>query len=44
VRAIGGEVEYLRFPDEGHGLRQRANRITFYTRMADFLERHLGLQ
>ncbi|HKG92651.1 MAG TPA: S9 family peptidase [Gemmatimonadaceae bacterium] len=46
VRAIrervGGEVEYLRFPDEGHGIRKLANRITAYRRVAAFLERTLG--
>jgi dipeptidyl aminopeptidase/acylaminoacyl peptidase len=44
VRAIregGGEVEYLRFPDEGHGIRQLDNRITAYRRIAQFLERVL---
>ncbi len=44
VRANGATVEYLRFPDEGHGLRKRVNRITFYTRMAEFLKRHLGAE
>ena len=41
VRKAGGSVEYLRFPDEGHGLRKRSNRVTYYRRVADFLERHL---
>jgi dipeptidyl aminopeptidase/acylaminoacyl peptidase len=41
VRDAGGTVEYLRFPDEGHSLKKEANRIIFYRRMADFLERHL---
>lgn len=41
VRENGGEVEYLRFPDEGHGIRQRANVLIAYRRIADFLERHL---
>jgi dipeptidyl aminopeptidase/acylaminoacyl peptidase len=36
TRRRGGEVEYLRLPDEGHGIRKLANRITAY------LERTLG--
>ncbi|HVE77870.1 MAG TPA: S9 family peptidase [Gemmatimonadaceae bacterium] len=41
IRAQGGEVEYLRFPDEGHGIRKLTNRITAYRRIARFLERTL---
>lgn len=43
IREIGGEVEYLRFPDEGHGIRRLANRIIAYRRIATFLERTLGM-
>ena len=43
IREIGGEVEYLRFPDEGHGIRKLANRIIAYRRIAAFLERTLGV-
>ncbi len=43
VRAQGGAVEYLRFPDEGHGVRKLDNRVIAYRRVARFLERHLGL-
>jgi fermentation-respiration switch protein FrsA (DUF1100 family) len=45
VRAIrdrNGDVEYLRFPDEGHGVRKLSNRIILYRRVAAFLERTLG--
>ena len=41
ARAQGVEVEYLRFPDEGHGVRQLRNRVHMYRRVAAFLERHL---
>ena len=44
IREIGGEVEYLRFPDEGHGIRKLANRITAYRRIAAFLERTLEVR
>ncbi len=44
IRAQGGEVEYLRFPDEGHDIRyggKLSNRIIAYRRVAAFLERTL---
>lgn len=41
VRELGGEVEYLRFPDEGHGIRKLTNRMITYRRVAAFLERML---
>jgi dipeptidyl aminopeptidase/acylaminoacyl peptidase len=41
IRQNGGEVEYLRFPDEGHGIRKLSNRIIAYRRIARFLERTL---
>jgi dipeptidyl aminopeptidase/acylaminoacyl peptidase len=43
IREQNGVVEYLRFPDEGHSVRQLPNRIILGRRMAAFLERHLGL-
>ena len=42
IRAQGGTVEFLRFPDEGHGIRKLTNRIIAYRRIAAFLERTLG--
>jgi dipeptidyl aminopeptidase/acylaminoacyl peptidase len=42
VRERGGDVEYLRFPDEGHGIRRLSNRVIAYRRIARFLERTLG--
>jgi dipeptidyl aminopeptidase/acylaminoacyl peptidase len=42
VRLREGDVEYLRFPDEGHGLAKLSNRITAYQRIARFLDRTLG--
>jgi dipeptidyl aminopeptidase/acylaminoacyl peptidase len=43
LRERGGTVEYLRFPDEGHGVRRLSNRIIMGRRIAAFLERHLGM-
>ena len=42
VRHRSGDVEYLRFPDEGHGIAKLQNRITAYQRIARFLDRVLG--
>lgn len=42
VRRQGGRVEYLRFPDEGHGVRRLSNRIILGRRIAAFLERELA--
>jgi dipeptidyl aminopeptidase/acylaminoacyl peptidase len=42
IRQRGGEVEYLRFPDEGHGIRKLANRVIAYRRIAAFLEQRLA--
>ncbi len=41
IRELGGEVEYLRFPDEGHSIRKLANQVIAYRRIAAFLERTL---
>lgn len=43
VRDAGGQVIYLRFPDEGHGLEKTANQVHTYRRVAEFLEQHLGM-
>ena len=42
VRANGVPVEYVIFPDEGHGFRNRDNRIESADRILAFLETHLG--
>jgi len=42
MRARGQQVEYLCFPDEGHGFDNPANRIAFYQAMERFLATHLG--
>ena len=41
VRANGVPVEYLVFPDEGHGFRKRENRIAASEAYVRFLDRHL---
>ncbi len=42
VRANNVPVEYIVFPDEGHGFRKRENRITASTAYVEFLDKHLG--
>ncbi|MFT4938939.1 MAG: dipeptidyl aminopeptidase/acylaminoacyl peptidase [Paraglaciecola sp.] len=41
LRDKGIPVSYLRFPDEGHGIRKLENRITFYRQLAAFLLENL---
>ena len=41
ARLNGNRVEYLRFPDEGHGIRKLRNQIYLGHRVADFIEREL---
>ena len=42
VRANGVPVEYVLFPDEGHGFRRRENRITASEAYLKFLDDHIG--
>ena len=41
VKARGGVVEYLLFPDEGHGLAKIPNQIKAFTAAADFLDKYV---
>ena len=42
VRANGVPVEYVLFPDEGHGFRRKENRITASEAYLAFLDKHIG--
>jgi dipeptidyl aminopeptidase/acylaminoacyl peptidase len=42
IRERNGKMEYLRFPDEGHGVRKLTNRIIMYRRIAGFLDKTIG--
>ena len=42
LRKAGKEVEYILFPDEGHGFSNWKNRLVFNRKMEDFLAKHLG--
>jgi dipeptidyl aminopeptidase/acylaminoacyl peptidase len=42
VRKAGKPVEYMLFPDEGHGFARPENRLKFYAAAEAFLARHLG--
>jgi len=43
LRANGIDALYMRFRDEGHGWRQLSNRLFYFRREAEFLERQFGL-
>jgi dipeptidyl aminopeptidase/acylaminoacyl peptidase len=42
IKAKGGTVKYVRFPDEGHGLAKLSNRIRAFEEMARFLDEVLS--
>jgi dipeptidyl aminopeptidase/acylaminoacyl peptidase len=42
LRGKGKEVEYLLFPDEGHGFARPENRMAFYAAAEQFLARNMG--
>ena len=42
MRQKGLEVEYLVYPDEGHGFARPQNRVSFYAAAERFLAKHLG--
>ena len=41
IKKKGGVVEYVLFPDEGHGWTKLGNRITALRTAADFLDKHV---
>lgn len=42
IKKRGGAVEYLLYPDEGHGLVKLSNRLDAYPKIAEFLRRYLA--
>jgi len=42
LRAIGKEVEYLMFENEGHDVLKLENRITCYNSITEFFKKHLN--
>ena len=42
ARKNGVPVEYLVFPDEGHGFVKKANQARGYRAVLDFLDQHIG--
>jgi dipeptidyl aminopeptidase/acylaminoacyl peptidase len=42
IKKRGGDVEYVVYPDEGHGFARPENRLDFYGRAESFLSKHLG--
>jgi dipeptidyl aminopeptidase/acylaminoacyl peptidase len=41
IKARGGTVETLIYPDEGHGIAKLSNRLIFYRKMVEFLDEHI---
>ena len=41
MKKNGVPVEYVVFPDEGHGFTKKKNEVEAYSRMLDFLDQHL---
>lgn len=41
IKARGGVVDYLLYPDEGHGLSKLKNRIDAYPKIIEFLDRNV---
>jgi dipeptidyl aminopeptidase/acylaminoacyl peptidase len=41
LKKKGGVVEYMIFPDEGHGLRKKENQIKAYNKVREFLDQHI---
>jgi dipeptidyl aminopeptidase/acylaminoacyl peptidase len=44
LKARGVAVEYILFPDEGHGWRKVANRVRSTTALVEFFRRHLAAE
>jgi dipeptidyl aminopeptidase/acylaminoacyl peptidase len=42
IRKAGKPVEYILYPDEGHGLARPENRLHFFAKAEEFLATHLG--
>jgi dipeptidyl aminopeptidase/acylaminoacyl peptidase len=42
MRDLGLGVEYLNFPDEGHGFSNSDNSMAFFAKTEEFLAKHLG--
>jgi dipeptidyl aminopeptidase/acylaminoacyl peptidase len=42
VKATNKDVEWIEYPEEGHGWRLPKNRIDFWTRVEKFLDRNIG--
>src|SRR3546814_3640871 len=43
VKANGVPVDYIVFPDEGHGFRKKANQIAAYRAILQFLDTHVKI-
>ena len=44
LKERGVTVEYILFPDEGHGWRKTANRVTSTAKMVEFFTKYMKAQ
>ncbi len=42
IKPHNKQVEWIAYPDEGHGWRLPSNRIAFWSRVEQFLNKHIG--
>ena len=42
LKSAGKIIEYVEYPDEGHGIVRPENRLDFYSKAERFLAKHLG--
>ena len=42
MRTAGAQVDFVVYPGEGHGFRQRAHQIDEFERIGAFLARHVA--
>ncbi|MCG2585894.1 prolyl oligopeptidase family serine peptidase [Massilia sp. TS11] len=42
IRAHNPQVEWIEYPNEGHGWKLKETNIDFWSRVADFLDKHIG--
>jgi len=42
MKKAGKQVEYIEYPDEGHGFARPENRLAFFAAAEKFLAEHIG--
>jgi dipeptidyl aminopeptidase/acylaminoacyl peptidase len=44
VKATNPDVEWIQYPEEGHGWRLQKNNVDFWSRVENFLDKNIGKQ